>query len=328
MQPDALFDKLEDILRQADCDETAADVLKDLRKLYEKQTRQLNSLTKLSDNTQAKLTDANATLEKLLRNLQRFVPSEVVRVLMAHGAEQVPTNSRETITVFFSDIVGFTSITERLDPERLAPLMTDYFTEMSDICSKWGGTLDQFIGDAIIIFFGAPHSKGIEEDAKSALSMAVEMQDRLKSLRAKWAQEGVTPDLNVRMGLSTGTCNVGNFGSHERLHYTAIGNAVNSAARIQSLAAPNHILLSEETYLLVRDHFKCDYDQTTLLHGQNHETKLYYAAQDQHKWHQQTLVASEDGYRFYFDPESVTNKDKVVSLLQDALATLEAEHHK
>ena len=145
---------------------------------------------KLSDNSEAKLTQANATMQKLLRNLSRFVPDAVVNVLMQDGAEQLPTNSRQKITVFFSDIVGFTTITDRLEPERLAPMMTEYFTEMAEICTKWGGTLDQFIGDAIVIFFGAPASKGDELDAVNAVGMAQDMQEKLKTLRAKWASDG------------------------------------------------------------------------------------------------------------------------------------------
>ena len=294
----------------------------DLKKQYDKQTRQLNRLTKLSDGTQAKLTQANETMNNLLRNLQRFVPDVVVESLMRDGAEQIAANRREKLTVFFSDIVGFTTLTERLDPERLAPLMTDYFSEMSEICTKWGGTLDQFIGDAVVIFFGAPQSMGDSEDARRALGMALEMQERLGDLRLKWEQEGLTSPLEVRMGIATGYCNVGNFGSHERLHYTAIGSAVNSAARIQSLAAPNDILLAEDTYLLVRDHYICTLDQTAILNGQKHPITLY-KANPQHRKHQGTrLTADEPGYRFYFDPAEITNKMKVVTLLQSALDTL------
>jgi len=292
---------------------------------YHKHTRQLDSLTKLSDNSEAKLTQANATMQKLLRNLSRFVPDAVVKVLMQDGAEQLPTNSRQKITVFFSDIVGFTTITDRLEPERLAPMMTEYFTEMAEICTKWGGTLDQFIGDAIVIFFGAPASKGDEQDAVNAVGMAQDMQEKLKTLRAKWASDGMNLDFEVRMGIATGFCNVGNFGSHERLHYTAIGTAVNSAARIQSLSPPNEILLAEETYMLIRDHYKCFDDQTTILQGHQHPTTLYRVEKNQNEWRRNTITASKDGYRFYFDANAVSDKDEVKALLQQAIAALETK---
>ena len=324
MKPEQLLAQITEQLQQADAAEKAhLENLRALKDLYEKQTRQLNRLTKLSDSTQEKLTQSNNTLNKLLRNLQRFVPTAVVELLMRDGAEQLPANSREKITVFFSDIVGFTTITERLDPEKLAGLITEYFTEMTDICTKWGGTLDQFIGDAIVIFFGAPKSRGDEEDARRAVAMAVDMQNRLDELRLKWVQEGLTTAFEVRMGISTGFCNVGNFGSHERLHYTAIGTAVNSAARIQSLSAPSEILLAEDTYLLVRDHFKCTRGKTTTLQGQNHAITLYQVAADQLASRASTITANEDGYRFYFDPKEIKDKTKVKILLENALAKLD-----
>lgn len=324
MKPEQLLASITEQLNHPDAhDKAHLDNLRALKALYEKQTRQLNRLTKLSDSTQDKLTQSNNTLNKLLRNLQRFVPTAVVELLMREGAEQLPANSREKITVFFSDIVGFTTITERLDPENLAALITEYFTEMTDICTKWGGTLDQFIGDAIVIFFGAPSSHGDEEDARRAVAMAADMQNRLNELRLKWAQEGLTGAFEVRMGICTGFCNVGNFGSHERLHYTAIGTAVNSAARIQSLSAPSEILLAEDTYLLVRDHFKCAKSTTTTLQGQNHPTNLYKLAEDQLASGASTITANEDGYRFYFDPKEIKDKTKVKTLLETALAKLD-----
>ncbi len=296
-----------------------------LQDAYDKQARQLNRLTKLADSTQAKLTDANQKMESLLRNLQRYVPAAVVEVLMESGTEQLPTNSREKITVFFSDIVGFTTITERLDPERLASLMTEYFTEMAEICSKWGGTLDQFIGDAIVIFFGAPRSQGTEEDAQRALSMALDMQDRLRALRLKWSDQGLSLPFDVRMGISTGYCNVGNFGSHERLHYTAIGTAVNSAARIQSMAAPNTILIAEDTYMLVRDVIKCSFAQTAILQGQKHPTNLFQPADDQAAIQASILTANEAGMRFYFDPAEIQDNMKAKELLKAALRSIDEQ---
>ncbi len=171
MKPNALLEKITAQLKEGAQGDDVAQSLKELKQLYDKQSRQLDSLTKLSDSTQAKLSDSNAKLEKFLRNLKRFVPAAVVDVLLQSGTEQLPTNSRQTITVFFSDIVGFTTITERLDPERLAALMTDYFTEMSDICTKMGwNACDQFVGDAIVIFFGAPTTLGAEDDADAPLA--------------------------------------------------------------------------------------------------------------------------------------------------------------
>lgn len=296
--------------------------LKDLIKLYEKQTRHLNRLTKLSDATQEKLTVANDTMSKLTRNLSRFVPDTVVKELASEGAEQLPDYKREKLTVFFSDIVGFTSLTAQLEPELLASVMTDYFTQVSAICTKWGGTLGQFIGDAVVIFFGAPRSHGHEEDAKAAIGMALEMQQALIAFRASWAAKGMHQQFDVRMGLATDYCTIGNFGSVDRLHYTAIGSAVNSAARIQSAAPSNEILLAEDTYLLVRDHFHCTTYKTMTLQGQKHASTLFQLTGNQGDWQSQILTSRSDGYRFYLDPQAVSDKSEVITLLETALERL------
>jgi adenylate cyclase len=124
---------------------------------------------------------------------------------------------------------------------------------MSDIALKHGGTIDKFIGDAILIFFGDPETKGDAEDAKACLRMAIEMQHRLAELNAKWRNAGLEHTFGVRIGINTGFCNVGNFGSADRMDYTIIGAEANLAARLQSIAEPGHIVASYETYALVRD---------------------------------------------------------------------------
>src|SRR3954452_13410189 len=124
---------------------------------------------------------------------------------------------------------------------------------MSEIALKHGATLDKFIGDAILAFFGDPETKGVEEDARACLRMAVEMQRRLEQLDTQWRQRGIEQPFQARMGVNTGYCNVGNFGSNDRMDYTIIGAEANLAARLQSIAEPGGICLSYETYALVRD---------------------------------------------------------------------------
>ena len=123
--------------------------------------RQTEALVKLSDATEAKLTQTNDALESLAQNLSRYVPQTVVDLLLDdHTEDDFSRSSRRDITAFFSDVVGFTSMAERLEPEQLSELLSDYFTEMSRIVERWGGTLDQFI-DAIVVFFGAPSTKAL-----------------------------------------------------------------------------------------------------------------------------------------------------------------------
>jgi class 3 adenylate cyclase len=140
-----------------------------------------------------------------------------------------------------------------LQPELITELLNEYFTEMSDIALKYGGTIDKFIGDAILIFFGDPETKGDAEDAKACLRMAIEMRHRLAELNAKWRNAGLEHPFSVRMGINTGYCNVGNFGSSDRMDYTVIGIEANLAARLQSIAEPGQIIVSYEKYALVRE---------------------------------------------------------------------------
>ena len=122
---------------------------------------------------------------------------------------------------------------------------------MSAIALKHGGTIDKFVGDAMPIFFGDPESRGERGDAKAFLTMAWEMQNRLVELNQKWRSEGVEEPFRARMGINSGYCNVGNFGSTDRMDYTVIGAEANLAARLQSIAEPGRLMLSYEAYALV-----------------------------------------------------------------------------
>ena len=132
-------------------------------------------------------------------------------------------------------------------------LLNEYFTVMSAVALEHGGTVDKFIGDAMLIFFGDPETRGVKEDAEACLKMAVVMKSRLEQLNAEWRARGIENPFQVRMGINTGFCNVGNFGSEDRMDYTIIGAEANLAARLQQAAKPGEIVLSFETYALVRD---------------------------------------------------------------------------
>ena len=119
---------------------------------------------------------------------------------------------------------------------------------------EFGGTIDKFIGDAVLVFFGDPESMGDAEDALRCVEMAVQMQERVKSLQSYWKKIGVSNGLKVRMGIATGYCTVGNFGSDQRLDYTVLGSPVNLAARLQGLAEPETVLVDQNTYALIDKH--------------------------------------------------------------------------
>src|SRR5215217_6766845 len=185
--------------------------------------------------------------------IAKYPSPQIYKSIFSGQKDVIIATDRKKLTIFFSDIKDFTAISELLQPEDLTSLLNEYFTEMSTIATQHGGTLDKFIGDAILVFFGDPETKGIEEDARACLRMAVEMQRRMEQLDKQWRQRGIEQPFRARMGINTGYCNVGNFGSDDRMDYTIIGAEANLAARLQSIAEPGGICLSYETYALVRD---------------------------------------------------------------------------
>ena len=297
--------------------------LTQLQKDYKRQTRQLNRLVKLADANAAKLSASNARLDTLSQNLARFVPQPVADSLKLGSQTNLQQVKRADLTLFFSDIVGFTSLSERLEPEHMAQLMGTYFSEMTAICNRWGGTLDQFIGDAIVIFFGDPNSNGPDNDAFNAVNMALEMQQRLIALRNQWADAGSDLSIHVRMGLSSGFCSVGNFGSTARLHYTALGNVVNEAARLQAHCPVDSVLISEDTYRRVRDRIKCRKGARITLTGRRYPVQVFEPMPDDISPADAGLViGNDDGFRLYLDCNKLVDAMRVKDLLETALATL------
>ena len=199
------------------------------------------------------LETANEFLATLSMKISRYLSPQIYKSIFSGQKDVTIQTERKKLTIFFSDIQDFTATTERLQPEEITPLLNEYFTEMSKIALSHGGTIDKFVGDAMLIFFGDPETRGDAEDARACLRMAIEMQDRIAGLNAKWRNAGIEQPFRVRMGINTGYCNVGNFGSDDRMDYTIIGAEANLAARLQAVAQAGHIVVSYETYALVRD---------------------------------------------------------------------------
>jgi adenylate cyclase len=150
-------------------------------------------------------------------------------------------------------VVNFTETTDKLESEDLTNLLNRYLTEMTNIALLHGATIDKYIGDAIMVFFGDPESKGTKEDARACVRMAVDMLKRLGELQTEWLELGAEQPFHLRIGINTGYVTVGNFGSDDRMDYTIIGSSVNLTARLQSYAPIDGILLGHETYSLVKD---------------------------------------------------------------------------
>lgn len=195
----------------------------------------------------------NEFLANISAKLSKYLSPQVYRSIFSGERDVEISTERKKLTVFFSDIKDFTATTERLQPEELTEILNEYFTEMSKIAEAHGATIDKFIGDAIVAFFGDPETKGTAEDARACVLMALEMQTRLTELEKVWRSRGLEHPFRARMGINTGYCNVGNFGSEERMDYTIIGAEANLAARLEGIAEPGGIVVSYETYAHVRD---------------------------------------------------------------------------
>ncbi|HVO28208.1 MAG TPA: adenylate/guanylate cyclase domain-containing protein, partial [Candidatus Margulisiibacteriota bacterium] len=161
----------------------------------------------------------------------------------------------------------------------LSVLLNQYLSEMTAIAERHGATMDKFVGDAIMVFFGAPSATSDRDHALRAVRMAIEMQERLVALRDGWLAEGVERPFHVRMGINTGHASIGAFGSSTRLEYTAIGRQVNLAARLQAQCEPDRILLSHSTWALVQEEIVSLPKGEVSLKGFREPVRVYEVAQ-------------------------------------------------
>jgi adenylate cyclase len=274
-----------------------------------------------------KLEGANEFLAAVAMKISRYLAPQVYSRIFSGQKDVTIQTERKKLTIFFSDIKDFTGTTERLQPEEITGLLNEYFTEMSAIAGKHGGTIDKFIGDAIVIFFGDPETKGAAEDAKACLAMAVDMQRRMAELNAKWRRRGIEQPFRIRMGINTGYCNVGNFGSADRMDYTIIGAEANLAARLQSIAEAGQIVLSYETYALVREMVSAHPLPAISVRGINRQIVPYIveAMLDETGAKIQKFSEHTTGIDFYLDPSAVdaASAPRIRGLLQDAIAALD-----
>jgi class 3 adenylate cyclase/PAS domain-containing protein len=200
-----------------------------------------------------KTDEANKMLEALSSKLSKYLSPQLYQSIFRGDQSVEIISRRKKLTVFFSDIAAFTETTDNLESEELTEVLNHYLTEMSAIALEYGATIDKYIGDAMLLFFGDPESRGNKEDAKACVLMAIAMQRRMRELEQEWKSRGLERPFRIRMGISTGFCTVGNFGSKDRMDYTIIGNEVNLAARLEASAEPGSIFLSHETNALVQD---------------------------------------------------------------------------
>src|SRR5690606_21444756 len=223
------------------------------------------------------LTRRHQELQALSSKLAKYLSPQVYDSIFSGRQEVKLASQRKKLTVFFSDIADFTEITDRLESEELTLLLNQYLTEMSRVAAEYGATIDKYVGDAIIIFFGDPESRGAREDALACVTMAIAMQRRLVALGKLWRDAGIARPLQCRIGISTGYCTVGNFGSEDRMDYTIVGSTVNLASRLERLAPPGGILIAYETYALIKDQVHCEARGEIEVKGFAYPVAIYQA---------------------------------------------------
>ena len=188
------------------------------------------------------LNEKTNQLEALAEKLAKYLAPQVYQSIFSGEKDVKIETYKKRLTVFFSDIAGYTNKSENVDLQELTQWLNRYLDEMATVAIRYDGTIDKFIGDAVMIFFGDPQTKGEQMDAIKCVLMAMEMREH-----------ALLVGVNIRIGINTGDCIVGNFGSSQRMDYTIIGSAVNLSSRLESNSAPHHILISDSTYELVKD---------------------------------------------------------------------------
>lgn len=275
---------------------------------------------------ETELATKTAMLEGLSSKLGKYLPPQVFKSIFSGEQTDEITSKRKKLTIFFSDIAGFTDTVERLESEELTSLLNQYLTEMSKIAHAHGATVGKFIGDAILAFFGDPVSRGAKEDATACVRMAVAMQRRMRELREIWRARGLEDTFELRVGITTGYCTVGNFGSEDRLDYTVIGNAVNLAARLQTAAERGAILLDAETCSLVEGAIRTKEHGTISVKGFSRPVHVFAVTglYDEEETQGRVISVDREGIRLLIDRDKLTSaeKDKAIEALKGAIDKL------
>ncbi len=219
--------------------------------------KQQKELEILNEQLEAKVKEQLEAIFKSKR-LTRYFPNKMLERILSSEEEVILSSERRNITLFFSDLSGFTELTDRMEPEQITILLNEYMAEMVELIVQHGATLDKFMGDGLMAIFGAPDEMDKQEQAQRAVSMAVLMKRKLNELGRIWSDNGIEHDINLRMGIHQDYVTVGNFGSEQLMEYTAIGKGVNLASRLEANCSPGKIKVSYPVYMLTKETFTYD----------------------------------------------------------------------
>ncbi|MCQ3830461.1 adenylate/guanylate cyclase domain-containing protein [Microbulbifer elongatus] len=286
--------------------------------------KQISTLKRDNEQLQKEQRIANLASYKL----SRYLPKRLWRAVTT-GKEKEIVTERKLLTVFFSDIKDFSQLTEEMEAETLTRLLNSYLTEMSRIVAHYGGTIDKFIGDAVMVVFGDDQSKGPKSDALRCVAMALAMRKRVREMMQEWYDQGISHPLQIRMGINTGYCTVGVFGTADHQTYTVMGTHVNLAARLESAAEPGEILISHETWAMIKQTVMCRDKGHITVKGFSTPVKVY-SVSDLRKnlgGQQSYLEEHAPGFAMHLDLEKIRNydKEKVLKALQKAQSQLKSK---
>ena len=285
-------------------------------------SRSLAHYMDVIDERESQLAEKTNALEQLSNQLAKYLSPQIYDSIFSGKQEVKVASKRKKLTVFFSDIEGFTETADRLESEELSHLLNHYLTEMSEIALQHGATIDKYVGDAILIFFGDPETKGVREDALACVEMAIAMRARMSELSDIWRRNGIERPLRIRMGISTGYCTVGNFGSEDRMDYTIIGGTVNAASRLESKAPPGDILISYETFAMVNEEINCEIYGEIDVKGIAYPVAAYRVIEPYDNiTRRQQIQVDQPKMKLRLDVEKMTpeEKDRAASDLRRAL---------
>lgn len=271
------------------------------------------------------------TMVSVINKLTRFVPPQIWEPIVKSDSPVRVSNKRAKLTIMFSDIVGFTELSDSLSSDNLADILNTYMHCMTSIADKHGAVLDKFIGDGMVCFFGEPNSRGSRQDALDCVAMAIDMRREMRTLRQKWRLMGFE-GLYIRVGITTGYCHVGNFGSNSRLSYTIIGKEANLASRLESCAGKDQILVSESTYDYICHNYECEHVAAFCLKGIDEKVDAWQvldpSASTGHlsKWVDHTLP----GFNLHLNFKDMKDNDYqyIKARLNFALERIEQEEEK
>ncbi len=299
--------------------------------ISERRTEEGGIVSVYSDITELKqreedLTEKSAVLEALSTKLAKYLAPQVYNSIFTGRQDVEIVSKRKKLTIFFSDIADFTETTDSLEPEELTNLLNHYLTEMSKVAHEYGATIDKYVGDGITAFFGDPESRGVKEDARACGNMAIAMQRRRRELQSEWLDRGLEKPFQIRIGINTGFCTVGNFGSEDRMDYTINGSEVNLAARLESHAEVGGVLLGHETYSLVKDTVLAEERAALTVKGFAKPVRSYaVVGLYEHLEHLGRIIRrDQEGLALVIDRSKLTKKSEVeaIKTLEDVLSQM------